>query len=734
MDAMLLDRRSFLKVTALAGGGMLVSAYIDPLPGVLAQGNRPRSALVATAFVKITPDNVVTIMAKNPEIGQAIKNSLPMLIAEELEVPWESVRLEQASFDPMRYGRQYAGGSTATPTNYDPMRRVGAALRQLFIAAAAQEWGVPAAECYASLASVHHRPTGRSLTYGRLTATVATLTPPELDSVTLKPSSEFKVIGQSTPGVDNEAIVTGRPTYGIDFTLPGMLWAVYEKSPVFGGRVASANLDRIRTLPGVRHAFVVQGTDDIKGLVPGVAIVADNWWQAQSARRQLQVTWDDIPATAEHSTEAWGRRARELSTQTPAFPLRVEGNVDQALTGAATVIEAAYEYPFLTHAPLEPQNATAQYRNGRMEVWAPVQDPQLGQNLIASSLDIPPDNITIHLQRAGGGFGRRLTVDYMTEAAAIAKEIGGPVKVLWSREDDMRHGHYRPGGYHFLKAGLDASGKLTAWRNHFISWGDNAQGRRGFTTASGISGNQFPTLFVPNVDFQATLMPLGVPTSYMRAPGTNAYSWVFQSFIDELAQAAGKDPIAFRLEILSSPVPSEDTGEFVERARGVLKLVREKSGWGTRTLPSGTAMGVGFQFSHRGYFANVAEVTVSADDRVRVSKIWVAGDIGSQIINPRNAVHQSQGSVIEAMSHLMWEITFEGGKAEQSNFHEYQPTRMAQVPPEIEVHFLTTRFAPTGLGEPTLPPTLPAIMNAIASATGRRIRSLPLRKSGYRWA
>jgi len=737
------ERRSFLKISLLAGGGVMLGLTTEHQAVAQGRGGPPAPPPDAHNFIKVAPDGTVTIMAKNPEVGQGVKTMLPMLIAEELDVDWKQCKIAQADYDESKFTGQSAGGSTATPNNFMPMRQVGAAGRALFVTAAAKTWNVPETECTTGSGRVMHKASGKSAGYGELTAKVASLPSPDLGTLKLKDPSEYKIIGHSQTQIDLKDIVTGKPIFGIDVKLPGMLHASFERCPVLGGRVVSANLDEIKKLPGVKQAFVVKGADfpatgiplRYPDLVDGVAILADTWWQANQARKQLKVQWDEGTAAAASST-AFAQNADEMNKKGPQRTLRNDGDVDAAFKGAVKVVEAAYSYPFISHAPLEPQGATAHFHDGKMEIWTNSQQPGPGRRGVAQTLGLQADDVVLHMVRGGGGFGRRLTNDYMVEAAAIAKQAGVPVKLLWSREDDMEHDYYRPGGFQYLKAGLDANGKIVAWQNHFVSYGEGEQ----FVASAAMGATEFPQRFVPNYALKSSVQPLGLRTGALRAPSSNAIAFVTHSFIDELAHAAGKDAVEFRMDLLNQ-APAVAAGAALppgvnaERMKGVLQLVAEKSGWGKKTLPKGTAMGVGFHFSHQGYFAEVAEVTVTGGNKVKVNKVWVAADVGSQIVNPSGADNICQGGIIDGMSELMnQKITVEKGRVVQTNYHQHGMMRMAQAPPEIEVHYLKTTYGPTGLGEPALPPILPAVANAIFNASGKRVRSLPFSDSGFSWA
>lgn len=733
---MTMNRRSFLQMSAVAGGAFALGLYEKP--SVFAQ-RRGAPELDARAFVRIAPDGRIAILAKNPEIGQGVKTMLPMLIAEELDVDWKEVRVEQADLNEKAFGAQFAGGSMSTPMNWEPLRRVGAAWRQMLIAAAAQGWGVPASQCTTQEGRVLHAASGRSLGYGELAARAAALPVPDLAAVPLKDAKDFRIIGRSQTGVDTRAIGTGKAVFGIDVSVPNMLHAVIERCPVLGGTVQSANTAQLEKLPGVRKVLVIAGTIGNEAVIPsdpgmeaGVAILADTWWQAQSARKSLKVAWD-LGAHARQSSEAFAQRAAELLQSPPANQVRAYGDVGAALKSAAKVVEAVYAFPFISHATLEPQGCTAAYRDGTLEMWTTSQAPGGGRQLVAKALGIDVDAIAVHQVRAGGGFGRRLMNEYMVEVAWLARQAGQPVKLLWSREDDMTHDAYRPGGTMGMKAGIDARGKVIAWSQHLVTYG---QGEH-LVSGGGIGGEEFPAGRVPNYMLGTTAQPLGLRTGPLRAPGANAYAFVEQSFLDEVAAAAGRDPLEVQLEILSAApmggiaVKPEDPRVLnPQRMISLLQLVAEKSNWAQRKRAPGRGMGMAAYFCHLGYFAEVAEVSVDSGHRITVEHVWAAGDIGRQIINPAAAESMACGGILEGIGHMAQEITLAGGRVQQSNFPQHPLLRMRQAP-KIEVFWQKSDFAPTGLGEPMLPPILPAVANAVFAATGQRIRTLPLQRSGF---
>ncbi len=720
MPSSSLSRRSFLKLTGVAGGGLALAISFSPQG--FAQSGTNGGLAQLNAFVRVSPDGKIYIYAVNPEIGQGVKTALPMVIAEELDARWDDVVVEQAPIDRV-YGSQSAGGSRSVPSTWDPLRQAGAAARALLVAAAAQRWNVSPASLRTENSAVINA-NGESLSYGELAAAAANMELPT--EIRLKDRSEYRLLGQRITGVDNLDLVTGKPLFGIDQQLPGMLYASYVRSPQFGGVARSANLEAIRQMPGIRDAFILEARGNATQLRSGVAIVGESTWSVIRARRELRVEWDSSSA----STLSWSEsqaQAQRLAVQQGQEVVVEKGAVDAAFASARATAEGLYTYPYLSHAPLEPQNCTAWYRDGRMEIWAPTQRPDIGS--VEAVTGIPAASVTLHQTRVGGGFGRRLINDYVCEAAAIAQRVNAPVKLTWTREEDMQSDHFRPGGFHAMKGAVDARGRLSAWQNHFVTF--NFQGR---SVAGGtLSASEFPALNLDNVRVTSTALDMGTPCMWWRAPGSNAFAWVIQSFLHELAVAAGRDHRDFLLEVMGERRwlnPGNASSLNTGRAIDVINLATERAGWGA-PQPAGRALGLAFHFSHAGYVAQVAEVSVDANRKVTVHRVVVAADVGP-IVNLSGAENQVQGCVVDALSTLAGlEITFENGAAQQTNFHNYPLLRMASAPPVIEAHFIQSDYSPTGLGEPAFPPLAPAVCNAIYAATGHRIRTLPFSKEGF---
>jgi len=712
-----LDRRSFLKVTMLASGALMIGVGCKR-PST--DAGVAQETWVANLYVRIDPNGKVTIISKNPEGGQGVKTAFPMVVAECLEVDWKDVQVETADLAvDDRYGRQALGGSRGTPDGWDDLRVAGTAARDLLIAAAASEWMVPVGECYAESGTVHHKPSGESRAYASLLNTAATLPVPDVASLKLKSRpEEFKLLGTFVPGVDNHDILTGQQKYGSDIRLEGMLYAMYQKCPVFGGKARSANLEHVMSLPGVTHAFIVDGTDEYNGLQPGVAVVGTSFWEVNKARRQLEVDWE---TTHTASTASFDSQAEKLAGEM-GETLRHDGDVEAAFGEAAKVVEASYYYPFVAHANMEPMNCTAQlHESGKLELWAPTQNGKGGRGKISANMGIPQDQIHVHQMRMGTAFGRRSRTDFMSEAAWIAREVAGrPVQLVWTREEDMRHDFYRPAGWHHFKAGLDDAGKMVAFDHHFITMGKNGETISG----SKLSQNHYPKGLVPNFRFRQSIIECDVPTGPWRDPGHSAFCFAYQSFFDEVALAGGRDPLEFRLELLSQSYGKPPLD--LERTTNTLKLAAEKAGWG-RELGPNRGLGIAFHHSHRGFAAHVAEVEADGTD-IRVVKVYSVLDVGP-ILSLSGAKHQVEGCVIDALSTTQLEVTFEEGATRESNFHNYRLLKLDRAP-EVECHFIQSENSPTGLGEPPFPPIGPAIANAIFAATGVRIREMPFKRSG----
>jgi isoquinoline 1-oxidoreductase beta subunit len=723
-----LDRRSFIRIGATAAGGLLVTVMLPDAARALERpggSRRPSSAATAKigAYVEVQPDGIVTIAAKNPEIGTGTKTALPMIIAEELDVAWRNVRVVQAPVDPI-FGGQFTGGSTGVSENWTALRRAGAAARYALVAAAAAQWQVDPASCRTEDGVVIHTPSRRRLGYGDLAAAAASVTVPA--DVPLKRAADFRLLGTRVPNVDAGPIARGTQRFGLDVSRPGMVIAAITHAP-FGARAMSVDDSAALAVPGVRRVVRIAPRANPIELREGVAVIADNTWAAFEGKRALRVTWSDVnalDATSESLTAAF-RGALER----PGQRIRDDGNVDAALGSAARTLDVVYEIPFVAHVPMEPVNYTADVRGDRVELWGPTQDPVDARDLAAQVVGVRPENVTVHMERSGGGFGRRLMVDYAGEAAFLSKEVGAPVKVVRTREEDLQHDYYRPAGMHRVRAALDASGGVVAWAQHLANTSRYAFAGRSDAVKSELYPDDFPAQCLPNVRLEYTPVASVIPTGAWRATLHSANAFVVQSAIDELAHLARRDPLELRLAMLGSARqlryrdhggPVFDTG----RLAGVLRLAAERAGWG-KPLPAGRARGIAAHFTFGSYVAHVAEVSVDSTGRPRVHRIIAAVDCGA-IVNASGAEAQVQGGVIDGLSAALYgRITVDRGRVRQSNFDDYRLTRMRDVP-AIEVHFVRSAVSPSGLGEPPVSPVAPAIANGLFAVTGKRIRTLPL--------
>lgn len=718
------NRRSFIKVSAAAGGGMLIgfswlNACKPNAPELKTGLALPKEWFEINGYIKIGENGLVTIYSPNPEIGQNIRTSMPMIVAEELDVPWENVIVEQAPLNTGWYQNQFAGGSLSIRLSWNALRMAGATGKAMLLAAAAKEWGLNASDLTAKDGIIKENNGERTLSYGEVASKAVGIEIPE--EVELKDVNDFKLIGTSVKNVDGKKILTGEPLFGLDFHRDGMQLAMIQHPPAFGMKIKDFNESEIKGMPGVTDAFIIDttinepGMFDEQGFKQLIAIVGESTWQLMQAKKALKANWETVGELESSGTHL--QRLEKALNSGEVEDSRKDGNPDAAFKKASKVIERTYSAPFIAHNTLEPMNFFAHVTEDSAELIGPTQTPEALEGSVSKLLNMPLENITVNMTRIGGGFGRRLYVHFGVEAAAISKKIGGPIKLIYSREDDMSQGTYRPTYRSTYKAGLDENNNLIAFS---VKGAGLPEGP--------VFPNRFPAGTVDNYIAEKIKAPTNITTGAWRAPRSNFTAGAEQAFLDEVAELAGKDPIDFRLELFDratkNPVGAEHEYD-AERYAGVLKLVKEKANWGEKD--PNVHRGVAAYFCHSTYVAEVMDIEM-VDGQPIVKKVWCAVDCGI-VVNKDAAKNMIEGGVIDGIGHAMYsQLTFENGTPNQNNFDKYQLIRHSQAPKEIEVFFVENQIDPTGLGEPGLPPAMGALANALYKATGQRYYHQPFAK------
>jgi isoquinoline 1-oxidoreductase subunit beta len=712
-----ISRREFIGAGIAAGTGLVIGFYLPH------SSRGDHESFSPNAYLRITPDNKVTIVVARSEMGQGVRTALPMILAEELEADWKQIDIEQAGASTL-FGDQTTGGSASVRTTWDPMRKAGAQAREMLISAAALTWSVPRSACTAENGRIKHAASGRTLSYGELAGKAATLPIPT--DVPLKQAKDYKLVGMRRARLDSPAKVKGEATFGIDYRLPGMKFAVLSRCPIIGGKVSNFDDKDSRKIGSVSYVGKIGDS--------AVAVVADSVWGAMEGRRVLNIAWDEGP-NKDLNTAAVVTSLKQAASKKGAS-LYLTGDPAKA---SGRRIAAEYSLPFMAHAAMEPGNCTAHYQGSKCELWAPTQVPQDCRDSVAQAVGLDPDQVKVNVTLMGGGFGRRLEHDYAVEAALVSKTVGAPVKVVWTREDDMRSSPYRPASLHQLSATLDGSGFPVALMHRIIS--PSISGQKGQPTPGGVDPDlpdeAGPVYGIPNYSIEYVMTETPVPLGWMRSVYALQAGFALESFIDELAVAAGKDPLEYRLHLLAKDqdLPYFTTTWKTARMRGVLQLAAEKAGW-DKPLPAGRYRGIACFGCFASYMAEVVEIAAGSGSitdgpnvpQPRVHRVVCAVDCG-QVVNPSILEQQIQGGVVYGLANaLRARITLEKGRVVQGNFDDYAPLRMNETP-TVEVYAVPSAESPTGIGEPSVPPIAPALCNAIYAATRKRIRSLPILSS-----